>query len=328
MSFSEIIEQKSAVNILQEEINSNRINHAYLLIGKDGVGKKSLAFQFARALLCEEKSNDSCDQCINCRKINHYNHPDVKLVDVEENSNKLKIDQIREIQKEITYRPYETDRKVYIINNAEQMTPQASNSLLKTLEEPPSYAVIVLLVEEINRLLPTVISRCQHIRLSNISREKIKEELMTREIKEERAELLARIARGSLGRAIKLDENKEFLGFRSELYDFLKDLVNLDTVKIFNQAEKMQNSLENNFPLFDLLSDWYRDIMIYKSGNKEEIINSDYRKSIKEQSEIYTINELLKIMEWIKEYRDYIEKNVRKDLTIQVLLLKIKAKRL
>lgn len=328
MSFNDIIEQKSAVDILQEEIESERINHAYLLLGKDGVGKRSLAFQFARALLCEEADNDSCDQCINCQKIDHYNHPDVKYIEIAEGANKLKIDQIREIQKEISYKPYETDYKIYIIDDAEEMTPQAANSLLKTLEEPPSYAVIILLVEEINRLLPTVISRCQHIRLSNIPRKKIRQELLDEGIDNNRSELLARIARGSLGRALELNENDQFLEYRTNLYDFLKDLYKMDTVNIFGQAEEMQDLIKNNFPLFDLLSDWYRDIIIYKKGNQEEIINSDYRKGIKEQAEIYTINELLKIIDLLQEYKGYIEKNVRKDLTIQVLLLKIRAKRL
>jgi DNA polymerase-3 subunit delta' len=248
-------------------------------------------------------------------------------VELEEDSNKLKIDQIRDIQKEITYKPYETDRKIYIIDEAEKMTPQAANSLLKTLEEPPSYAVIILLVEEINRLLPTVISRCQHIRLSNISREKIEKELVLMGKDKERSQLLARIARGSLGRAISLDESDEFLGFRSELYGLLKDLVKADTIKLFQQAKKMKNLIENDFPLFDLLSDRYRDIIIYKRGNRQEIINSDYREGIKEQSEIYTINELIKIIDLIRSYHEYIGKNVRKDLTLQVLLLKIRAKR-
>ncbi|MFW6266433.1 MAG: DNA polymerase III subunit delta' [Halanaerobiales bacterium] len=328
MSFRDIIDQDYAVTILQDQLKSKRINHAYLLLGKDGVGKKTLAFQFARALLCEKEDNDSCDKCINCRRIDHHNHPDVTLISPEEDASSIKIDQIRNLQKEIAYKPYETEHKIYIIDEAEKMSVQAANSLLKTLEEPPAYAVIILLAESTSSLLSTIASRCQHITLSNISQKSIKNYLQNQGIKEDRARLLAGLARGSLGRASEINENEDFLKRRKEILNFLKKIHQSHTITLFSMAEKMQQYHKKGFPLFNLLSDWYRDIMIYKEGNHEQIVNLDYLETFAEQKNIYSIKEILSIIDLLDEYDKYLENNVRADLTIEVLLLKIRAKRI
>ena len=328
MSFSDIIGQKDVVKILKEELAVERINHAYLFIGKEGIGKKTLALQFARALLCNNKKNDSCDKCSSCRRIDHGNHPDLKLIEAAEDTKYLKIDQIREMQKEIAYKPYESEYKIYIIDGAERMTPQAANSLLKTLEEPPAYAVIILLAEEISKLLPTVISRCQNLRLSNISREKLRNYLLNEGIEEDKIELLTGLARGSIGRALNLNNDKDFLENRKSIFDFLKKIDNSDRVDIFDEADNFQRLYKDDFPLFNLLSSWYRDIIVYKKGNRDQLYNFDYETEIKLQAEKYNIEELLNIVKLIDRHAAYIEKNVFKDLSLQVLLLKIRAKRL
>lgn len=327
MSFGDIIGQEAAIKILREQLAVERINHAYLFTGKDGVGKKSLARQFARALMCSEKELDSCDNCVDCRRIDHFNHPDVRIIEIEAGSNQIKIDQIRELQKEIAYKPYEGGWKVYIIDQADRMTSQAANSVLKTLEEPPGYVVIILLAEDISRLLTTVISRCQQIKLQSISREMIKEYLIDQDIEQEKAKLISMLAEGSLGQALNLTNKDNFLTAREKLLDFLLKLPKIDTLKIFNRVKEMVKLINGDFPLFNLLSTWYRDIMIYRKGNKEGIINYDYLQGIKKQAEQYTIDELISIIELINKYHGYIERNVRKDLTLQVMLLKIRAKR-
>lgn len=328
MSFGDIIGQRSAIKILQEQLEAGRINHAYLFTGKEGVGKKNLAWEFAKALICKGKKLDSCDSCVDCQRIDHFNHPDVRIIAIGENSKQIKIDQIREFQKEIVYKPYESNWKVYIIDQADRMTTQAANSILKTLEEPPEYAVIILLAEEISQLLTTVISRCQQIKLQNISRAMIENYLVAHEIEEKKAGLISRLAEGSLGKALNLVKKEEkFLTTREGLLDFLLTLPEGDTIKIFNRAEEMVKLVKGDFPLFNLLSTWYRDIMIYKQGKEKGIINYDYLQGIKNQAQEYTITELISIIELINKYQGYIVRNVRKDLVLQVILLKIRAKR-
>src|SRR6056297_633224 len=328
MSFKDVIDQKETVNILKEELKDDRINHAYLFYGKEGLGKKTLAIEFARALLCNEIENDSCNVCNNCRRVEHGNHPDLKIIEGNEKTKNLKIEQIREMQKEIAYKPYESEHKIYIIDGAENMTTQAANSLLKTLEEPPSYAIIILISEELNKLLPTVISRCQNLRFSNISREKMNNFLDKKNIEENKKELIIGLARGSIGKAKELYKNDEFLNKRKKMYNFLKEIHNVTKVDIFSEVNEWVDLLKEDFPLFDLLSAWYRDIIIYKRGNKKQLVNSDYEDTILEETDKYNLNELLTIIELIETHEGYIERNAFKDLTLQVLLLKIKEKRL
>ncbi len=328
MSFSEVIDQKDVVNILQDELEDDRINHAYLFYGKEGIGKKTLALEFARALLCNEVENDSCNVCSNCRRIDHGNHPDLRVIESGENTKNLKIAQIRELQKEIAYKPYESKYKIYIIDGAENMTNPAANSLLKTLEEPPSYAVIILLSEEINKLLPTVISRCQNLRFSNISREKIEKFLEYKGVDKKEVDLISGLARGSIGKALELYENEDFLVNREKVFEFLKGLDSIEKVEIFSEVKEMVRLLKDGFPLFNLLSDWYRDIIVYKNDNQEQMLNFDYNEEIKEQANKYTINELLAIIKLIEAHANYIERNAFKDLSLQVLFLKIRSKRL
>lgn len=328
MSFADIIDHKSAIKILQKQIKSSRVSHAYLFTGKEGVGKKRLAIQFAKALFCREIVADSCDSCITCRKIEHSNHPDLKNIEIDDDSRQLKIDQMREMQKELVYKPYEGQRKIYIINDADRMTSQAANSLLKTLEEPPSYATIVLLAEDVNKILPTVFSRCQHIKLSVISRDKIKEFLLREGIKKEKVELLSRLANGSPGRALKLSTDEELFARRKEVLTSLVKLHKVNKVELFKFADSMEELCKQGFPLLDLLSNWYHDIMMYKHDSESNnIVNYDYKENIKEEAELYTIDELISILNLINDYQQYIDHNVREDLVLQVLLLKIRNKR-
>lgn len=326
MGFKDIIGQDSAVKVLVEQLKSHRVSHAFLFIGKDGIGKKRLALEFARALFCSAEKADACGSCLSCKKVLHQNHPDIRLVEIDEGNN-IKIEQIRELQQEIAYKPYESDRKVFIIDQADKMTVQAANSLLKTLEEPPSYALIVLLAEEIDSLLPTVISRCQKIQLNKLPQKEIKKKLEEEGVAVDRAEVIASMADGSLGRALALLEDEEFLNRRKELYSILYNLDKMDTVDLFKQADKLTVYLNNGLPLFELILSLFRDIILYNQGNNNRIVNSDFLDDIKVMGNKYKIEELIGIVNLTNTINAYIKANVKKDLALQNLLLKIRAKR-
>lgn len=329
MSFEKIIGQDIAINILKDEVEANRVHHAYLFIGKEGVGKRTLALEFAKNINCHERTKDCCDKCICCKKIDHFNHPDVKLIEIED-GNVIKIDQIRELQRDISYKPYDSNYKIYIIDKAEMMTQQAANSLLKTLEEPPSYAVIILLAKDVNseRLLPTVVSRCQQIYLKSLAKDIIKKRIKDLGVDEEKSELIARLADGSLGRAIKLLTDDEFLLKRKSVLEQIDNISSMKTIDIFSLADDLTKLLDNdNFPLFNLILSWYRDIILYSQGYGEELVNYDFIENIKKQSRKYRLDELIAMVNLVNNIKGYVKANVRKDLAFQVMLFKIRAKR-
>lgn len=234
MSFDSILGQEDAVEILQDEMEKQRISHAYLFSGQSGIGKSKLGYEFAKAVFCREEELDSCDKCISCRKMEHQNHPDFKIISILENKNIISIDQIRELKKEIAYKPYESEKKLYIIESADQMSKEAANSLLKTLEDPPSFATIILLAEDTSRLLPTIISRCQQLKLKNLAQGKIKKLLLEKGIAAEKAEILSRTAQGSPGKALAAAEKENFFEERKDIYDFLTDIDKKTPFKFLN----------------------------------------------------------------------------------------------
>ncbi|MGM0603234.1 MAG: DNA polymerase III subunit delta' [Bacillota bacterium] len=324
MSFSLVKGQDKAVKILKDEIKKERISHAYLFSGQKGLGKKKLAVEFAKALFCSRQNLDSCDSCINCRKVDHRNHPDLKIIAREEDKSAISIDQIRELKKEIAYKPYESERKIYIIEDADLMTKEAANSLLKTLEEPPSFATIILLAEDAGKLLPTIVSRCQEIKLTDLSAEMIEDILLQKNISPEKAEVIAYLAEGSPGRAVEFAEKKEFFAEREKIYNFMADIEEKTTVEIFSAADKFNKLINEDFPFFYLLSNWYRDIIMIKQNYEQGVKNTDYLDLLKNNVDKYTEEDIINRLEYIELARKYIESNVRKDLALQVLFFKLR----
>ena len=324
MSFNSVIGQKEAVEILQDEIRQGRISHAYLFSAKSGSGKSKLAFEFAKATFCKEEEDDSCGSCINCRKMEHQNHPDFKLISVLEGKNAISIDQIRDLKKEIAYKPYDSDHKIYIIEDAEKMSKEAANSLLKTLEEPPSFATIILLVEDSGKLLPTIVSRCQQIQLKNVSHKKIKKLLLDRGLTEQQAEILSRTAAGSPGKAFEALELDDYFSERKNIYDFLKDVESKNTMEIFQITEKITSLIKADFPCFNLLSDWYRDIMMIKQDYLDAVINKDYIEELKRLAVEMSQQKIINNLDLIDRTEEYITRNVKEELSLEVLFFKLR----
>ena len=324
MSFNSVIGQKEAIKILQDEMEKDRISHAYLFSAKKGSGKSKLAFEFAKASFCKESELDSCGSCINCRKMNHQNHPDFKVISILEDKSAISIDQIRDLKKEIAYKPYDSDHKIYIIEKAEKLTKEAANSLLKTLEEPPSFATIILLVEDSGKLLPTIVSRCQQIKLRNVSRQKIKELLLAEGIKTEQAEIISSTAAGSPGKALEIAEIDNYFDKRKQVYDFLKDINNKNTMEIFQITEEISSLLKDDFPCFNLLSDWYRDIMMIKQDYLDAVINKDYFEELKELAAEMNLQTIVRNLELIAQSEEYIDRNIKEELSLEVLFFKLR----
>jgi len=302
MKFSKIVGQEVAVNILKRSIENNRSHHAYLFVGPDGVGKRTTAFAFAKGLNCRSSCSDGCDRCDSCRKIENGTHPDVELISPREGGLTISIEQIRYIQRRVFYKPVEGNWKVYIIDDAANATEDAANCLLKTLEEPPPRVILVLITENIYRLLPTVRSRCQLILFRQIPRVLIEKILTDQyELTPEGARSLAWLSSGSIGRALYYLERKtpEFVERLREIFEKGGSLIG-DYGSLFGFSAEISGDRESALELLNfLLVDLGRKFVENPSVAKQ------------------------KKVEIVMETTDLIKRNVNVNLAIDGMLLKL-----
>ena len=216
-SFKDVVGHKDIIQYIRNAVTMEKVSHAYIMNGARGSGKKMLASLFAMTMLCEKKGPDPCNTCHSCRQAEGGNHPDIIWV-AHEKPNTISVDDIREqVNNTVMIKPYQGPYKVYIIDRAELMTPQAQNALLKTIEEPPEYAVIILLTENAQTMLPTINSRCVMLKLRNIRDTLIKKYLMERlEVPDYKADVCTAFAQGNMGRAIMLAHSEHFNEIRDE----------------------------------------------------------------------------------------------------------------
>jgi len=255
MKFSEIVGQEVAVSILKKSIEKGRCANAYLFVGPDGVGKRTTAIAFAKVLNCRSSYGDACDSCDSCRKIENGTHPDVELIGAREAGLTISIDQIRGLQKRISYKPLEGNWKVYIIDDAASTTEDAANCLLKTLEEPPPRVILILITENIYRLLSTIRSRCQLILFRQIPRILIEKILVDKyKMLPEEARSLSWLSSGSIGRAIYYLERKtpESMERLKNIFETGGSIIG-DHASLFQFSAEISEDRESTLELLNLL---------------------------------------------------------------------------
>ena len=239
-SFKDVVGHKDIIKYIRNAVNEDQVSHAYILNGQRGSGKKLLASLFAMTLLCEKGGPDPCNECHSCRQAESGNHPDIIKV-THEKPNSISVDDIREqVNNTIMIKPYQGPYKVYIIPQADMMTPQAQNALLKTIEEPPEYAVIMLLTENADTLLPTINSRCVMLKLRNIKDTLIKKYLMeTMQVPDYKADMCTAFAQGNMGRAIMLANSEHFNEIRDEAVQLLKYINEMELSEIVQAVSRI-----------------------------------------------------------------------------------------
>lgn len=327
MSFKNIIGQEGAIKILQSAIKNNRLSHAYLFVGPDGVGKRLTAKTLAKALNCQSRTfakvrDDSCDECRNCIRIDLDEYPDVKMI--EPTGTSIKIEEIRKVRREASFKPLEGKKKVYIIQEASAMTQPAANSFLKTLEEPQGETLFILTTSNIHGLLPTIISRCQLVRFKPLSAKIIEDFLIKkRGIAKDEAYMASNLSEGSLGKALRIagSEEKEL---RDRVIDLIAKISLKDVEGIFETArEFIQNRDQIPFVL-SIISSWYRDLLVFKeSESPTALVNMDKKEEIAKEVEKYSKEEIEEIISLVLKTIDYIKRNVNPQLAMETTLLKI-----
>lgn len=325
-TFSDIIGQDMIKEHLQNALETGKVSHAYIINGERYSGKEYIAKIFAMALQCEKKGIDPCNECHSCKQAMGGNQPDIIHI-THEKPNTISVDDIRnQINKDIIIKPYASDRKIYIINEAEKMNPQAQNALLKTLEEPPEYAVILILTTNSEALLPTIISRCVVLNMRPVEDKLVKNFLMKEvQIPDYKAEVCAAFARGNIGKAKILASSEEFDKIKTEAISLLKHIDEMDTSEI-SQAIKQINEYKleiNDF--LDILAIWYRDALMFKAtADANNMIFRDEMKFIKKTASRSTYEGLEIILKALDKAKSRLTANVSFDLTMELLLLTIK----
>lgn len=326
MGFQDILGNDMIKEHFKKAIENNKISHAYILTGEEGTGRKSIANAFSMALLCEKGGKEPCMVCHSCKQVLSGNHPDLIYVK-HEKPNSIGVDDIREqINDTIMIRPYSSYYKIYIVDEAEKMTVQAQNALLKTIEEPPYYAVIILITTNQEAFLPTILSRCVQLKLKPLKDFTVKSYLTEHlNIPEKEAEICAAFARGNLGKAIHLASSDDF----KELYQKVMMLVkNIGTMDIVSLLDHIREIKEQNFDIgdvLDLLQLWYRDVLMYKvTKDMNLIIFKDEYKVINGMVQKVDYAGLEKILSGIDTARTRLDANVNMELVMELLLLTMK----
>lgn len=320
--FSDVIGHKDVLERLKNALRSGRIANAYIFAGPAEVGKELVAINFAKALNClsnEERGEDSCDKCISCRKIDDGNHADVMVIRPE--GARLKIGQMRSLQRKGSYRAMEGSYKVYIIAEAEKMTAEAANSMLKTLEEPLGVMVLILLTTVYNALLPTIRSRCQSLKFSLVPMSLMRDELIRRfGLSESQAKWVALRSRGRVGSALKLlrmdkqDADEEILtSFLGSTSKNERTLLN-----IFRKAESLGKKQDS----IDSLLSWYRDLLLVKQGCPQNLlIHSDRKDDLEKIAKHYSDLQIEKLIRTTLRIQNLMQKNINPTLALEVMML-------
>ena len=263
MSFDNIIGNNKIKNMLEASVSSKHFSHSYMFIGEDGIGKFLFAKEFAKMILCEDFKNGSpCETCKSCIEYNTQNHPDFFIVSPEDEKS-IKIEQIRYMQEKISEKPIVSSKKVYIINDSNLMTKEAQNCLLKTLEEPPEYAVIILVLSNESKILNTIKSRCTKIHFSNLTDSEIKEYFnYTNQTFNSN---ILKICNGSIGKAILL---KDDVLVYEDLDKLIESFKTKDIVDIWNQSEILYKSKDSIYNLLEYMNVSFMNQVLEKNNLK------------------------------------------------------------
>jgi DNA polymerase-3 subunit delta' len=324
MPFSDIYGQERQKAVLKSAMERGRVSHAYLFHGMKGVGKKTTAGIFAKALNCKEEGFDSCDSCSSCVKINHGNHPDFILI--EPDGFFIKIEAVRGLQGQIKFRPFEGRKRVFVIADAERMNGPAANALLKTLEEPTSSNILILISSRPHELPRTVVSRCQRLRFNPLARDVISAFLMDRHsVDEETARLIAASSGGSIGRALEMKE-ESYLSFKNGVIERISDSkASKDPLEFLSFVDYLGDDRKKVLEKLDIMKSWYRDILVYKeTDDVDGLIHRDIVDRTRKCSREMSGADILQNIRVIKEAYGAIEQNANRQLTLEAMMFKLR----
>ena len=318
-----LIGHEWAVDMLKKHVANGTTRHAYLFAGPPGLGRRTLALRFAQALNCQTPVSTGipCGQCRDCRQIEAMQHADLTVIQADSEGGTMKVDQIREARRTLTLKPYQSKYRVSIFLRFQEANDSASNALLKTLEEAPSYAVLILTADNPEQLLPTIVSRCEVLRLRPLMIEKIQRELETRGLETGRAKLIAHISGGRFGYAMRLIENDSLLEKREDRLNDLLTLLPASRVVKFAYADKLSRDKDSmRQTILSWLSYW-RDVMLRTAQAESPLVNVDRNVEIEDIAGRMDLSSARLVVSGLESALEKMDRNVNSRMLAEVLLL-------
>lgn len=322
----DILGNEHIVEHFKKAIENNKISHAYIINGEKGMGKRTVAKAFAMTLLCEEKGTVPCMKCHSCVQALTDNNPDLITITPDKPTT-LSIDHIRQtLVNDVELKPYSNSHKVYIVEDAELMNNAVQNAILKTIEEPPEYAVIILLTTNISALLQTVLSRCVKLDMQPLKKEVVKKYLMEKEkVVDYQADIAVSFAGGNLGKAIELSKSQDFAEMLDEVIQLLRYIKDMQAYEVVAAVKRASEYKFRFTDYIDLMILWFRDVLVYKaSQNVNELIFKDEIQTIKKHAAKSSYNGIEHILEAMNKAKLRLKANVNFDVAIEMMFLTIR----
>ena len=316
-----------AVEMLKEHIRRDSVRHAYLICGPTGIGRRSLALRFAQALNCPNRkdSGDPCGKCKTCQQIERMQYTDLAVIQAEKEGGTLKVEQVRAIRQSLVLKPYQGKYRLALVLRFEEANASSANALLKTLEEAPEHVILILTAGSPEQLLPTIVSRCELLRLRPLKVEEVEACLKDHKADPATAKLLAHVSGGRPGYALRLMQDPKALDFRSKRLEELNDLIKANRVKRFAYAERLtERKREADERFRETLQVWlsfWRDVLLCTSGADTPLVNIDHFEEIEALAKKLSLQEARQLVSGTEEAIEKLEKNVNARLLAEVLLL-------
>jgi len=318
-----LIGHEWAVDMLQKHVIHGTTRHAYLFSGPPGLGRRSLAVRFAQALNCPNPTAPGipCGTCRDCKQIEAMKHADLSIVQSDSDGGILKVDQIRETRKSLTLKPYMSKYRVALFLRFHEANDNAANALLKTLEEAPSYAVLILTADNPEQLLPTIVSRCEVLRLRPLSVAEVQRGLERRGVEHGRAKLIAHISGGRFGYALRLIENDDLLEIREGRLNDLLTLLPASRVEKFKYADQLSKDKDAMRQTVLFWLSYWRDVMLRTAQAETPLVNVDRNMEIEDLASRMDLSSSRRVVSGLESVLEKMDRNVNSRMLAEVLLL-------
>lgn len=325
-SFSEIVGHEQIKEHMQAAIRDKKPFHAYLFQGEEGVGKEALARTFAAGLQCQSESADKpCKECVSCRQMESGNQPDVIWVTREKAS--LGVDEIREqLCNTMDIKPFSSPYKIYLVPEAEKMTEAAQNALLKTIEEPPEYGIVILMTSNISALLPTIQSRCLTMEFRPLSTAVVESYVKEHcQVPDYQARASAAFAQGNLGKAMRYAKSEDFIERKDHIISLLRHVEQMDLPEMLAVIKDLGTRKDEVRDYIDLMVLWYRDVLLFKATKDiNQLLFQDEASYISREASHRSYEKIEEILQAFEKAKVRLRANVNFDITMELMLLTLK----
>ncbi|MBI4525476.1 MAG: DNA polymerase III subunit delta' [Deltaproteobacteria bacterium] len=324
MPYSELVGHEKQIETLKRALARNRMHHAYIFLGPEGVGKKTVALSLAMAIHCLERQDDFCGTCPNCVRIRNSNHPDVRLIRPEPGKKDISIQQIRDLERELNLRPFCGKKKIALLDPASLMNIAAQSALLKTLEEPPRDSLVILITTSTGELLPTLISRCLRLSFSSLPSSLVMKFLVEQKgIGPKDAEVLAAVSQGCPGKAIS-SAIEDFAEKRQAWIQKVSSLQAGDFKTVIELADDVSDDRDESLLFLEWMEGWLRDVLLHRvTESLQGICNFDKADEIRKFAERYSLDGILFLRSKALKTATAIRQNVNRRIALENLLCQV-----